>query len=197
VNPKIAAGFAVSYEIAQRLDQYATWKALLGLSHPNTAAGKQAQAQAKANAKAAAHAQAVANAAAKTATAAKVRAQAIPADVVVPRDLAGLRGQVQDVQRRLDQLWQRVRGLSLPAVGGIAVGALAFALSRLGMPWARCSNVGKVGRNVCGMDANLLQSLLADTLMIAGTLSLVEFAEEMQGVTEAAVRPILSFWRAS
>jgi hypothetical protein len=74
---------------------------------------------------------------------------------------------------------------------------LTLALGRLGLGWARCSNVGKVGRRVCGMDASLLESVLADSLLILGTLSLVTFAEEMQDVTEVIARPIQTFWRAS
>jgi hypothetical protein len=125
------------------------------------------------------------------------RVQAIPADVLLPGALGGLRGRVRAAEDEIASLWNRVKVSPRTAVEGVAVGALAFALGRLGMTWARCSNVGKFGRRACGMDANLLESLLADTLLVVGTLSLVTFAEEMQGVTEVAVRPITSFWRAS
>jgi hypothetical protein len=47
------------------------------------------------------------------------------------------------------------------------------------------------------MNPSLLDALLVDTLLIAGTLSLEEFAREMVGVTSTAVRPITTFWRAS
>lgn len=125
------------------------------------------------------------------------RVQAIPADVLLPGALSGVRGRVRAIEDELASLRKRVGISGRTALEGVGVGALAYALGRLGMSWARCSNVGRLGRRACGMDANLLESLLADTLLVVGTLSLVEFAEEMQGVAETAVRPITSFWRAS
>jgi hypothetical protein len=43
----------------------------------------------------------------------------------------------------------------------------------------------------------LLDSLLADTTLILGTVSLVEFAQGMRGVTAEAVPLIRRFWRAA
>src|SRR5690348_2338199 len=77
------------------------------------------------------------------------------------------------------------------------LGTIAFALGRLGITWARCSNVNKVGKRACGMNPDLLESLLADTLLVAGTLSLVEFARGMQDVTAEVTPLIRTFWRAT
>ncbi len=72
----------------------------------------------------------------------------------------------------------------------------AAVLSKLGLGFLRCTNFRKAGKRACGMDASLLESLLADTLLVVGTLSLVEFATEMETVT-AEVAPLLrKFWRA-
>jgi hypothetical protein len=126
-----------------------------------------------------------------------VRAIAGTLDDVVTWDIPRLRARTKALERRVGELAHRIRTGARPLVGLAAVALVAAALARLGAGWIRCSKVGRAGRNVCGMDEGLLQALLAETLLIAGTLSLVQFAEEMVGVTEAAVRPIQTFWRAS
>lgn len=78
-----------------------------------------------------------------------------------------------------------------------AVGVVAYALSKLGLSEQRCSNNKRHAKSVCGMNTSLLESLLTDTLLIASTLSLVEFARELVPITEAAVVPIRRFWRVS
>jgi len=125
----------------------------------------------------------------------QVRAQAIPADVVIPRDLSGLRGRVREAEHEIGRLWDRVRGIAPGVVGGLALGALTFALGRLGLGWARCSNVGKVGRRICGLDQNLLESLLLDTIAIVGTVSVVEFIRDAQAVENVALGALGGFIR--
>ena len=46
------------------------------------------------------------------------------------------------------------------------------------------------------MDRSLLDALIADTLLVVGTLSLVEFAKEMETVTEEVGPLVAKFWRA-
>lgn len=95
---------------------------------------------------------------------------------------------------RLERLAKRVGWIG--AFAGVA--ALGGAiLARLHLGWLKCSNVGKAGRNVCGMNPDLLESLLADTLLIVGTVSLVEFAKGMQGVVRDVEGPIRKFWRVA
>lgn len=113
----------------------------------------------------------------------------------IPRDIAGLRWRTRTLERGYERLWKEVkRHEKLLGIGALT-GVVAVVLGRLGLGWTRCSNVNKLGRNVCGMNAQLLESLLADTLLIAGTLSLVEFAKEMQSVEAGAVRVVQEFWR--
>lgn len=133
----------------------------------------------------------------KTADHAIARALAIPADVLRQGDLAGLRGRARAAEDEIARLWEWTRAHGRTVVEGAAVGTIAYAVGKLGMTWARCSNWQKIGKRGCGLDPSLIESLIADTLLVVGTLSLVEFAQEMQGVTETAVRPITTFWRAS
>jgi hypothetical protein len=197
VGQKIEDAYRLLGGVAGVLDLFVPYKAVLALYHTLAKAISGLHGVTKAQAQDIAHAGRAASDARRRANTAQVRAQAIPADVVLPRDLSGLRGRVREAENEISRLWDRVRGISPAVVGGVALGALTFALGRLGLGWARCSNVGKVGRRVCGMDAGLLEGLLADSLLILGTLSLVTFAEEMQDVTEVIARPIQTFWRAS
>ncbi len=68
-------------------------------------------------------------------------------------------------------------------------------LSKLGLGFLRCANFKKAGKRACGMDTSLLDALIADTLLIAGTLSLVEFAREMETVMEEVAPLVTRFWR--
>lgn len=76
-----------------------------------------------------------------------------------------------------------------------AVGIVAYALSKLGLGDSQCSNNKRYSKHICGMERNLLDSLLADTLLLVGTFSLVDFAREMVTVQEAVTEPIRLFWR--
>lgn len=93
--------------------------------------------------------------------------------------------------------WARGKIGQLSKLGTIAgiVGLTLATLGRVGLGWTRCSNVNKVGKTACGMNPGLLESLLADTLLVVGTVSLVEFAQGMQGIMGEVVPPVRSFWR--
>jgi hypothetical protein len=69
-------------------------------------------------------------------------------------------------------------------------------LSRLHLGFLRCANVKRTGKAVCGLDKSLLDALLADTLLVVGTLSLVEFAKEMETVVDEVAPAVRKFWRA-
>jgi hypothetical protein len=84
---------------------------------------------------------------------------------------------------RLERRMHRVEGL-------FAAGVLAAVIANVLGVTARClrsGNVGKAARRVCGLDPSVLESLLADTLLIVGALSIVEFAEAMLAVEDEAV----------
>lgn len=118
-----------------------------------------------------------------------VKAAAVAGTLTRPR-IGRIERDLSAVER-----WIKARSKLLTVAGISAL--LIAALGRVGLGWTRCSKVGKTGKQLCGMDASLLESLLADTLLIAGTVSLVEFAKGMQGVTAEVVGPIRTFWRAT
>lgn len=90
---------------------------------------------------------------------------------------------------RIDKLARRVTPTAL-------VAATVLALSKVGAQWTRCSRSKKWGKTVCGMDDSLLESLIADTLLVVGTISLVEFAEGLQAGLGEVTPQIQHFWRA-
>lgn len=112
------------------------------------------------------------------------------------RTIPGVIGRVGRLDRDLSRLWKWSHRHAAVAGSVAFAGAVAWALSRLGASWIRCSNWKRAGKQVCGMDANLLESLLVDTLAIVGTLSLVELAKELQPIVDAEARVIQHFWRA-
>lgn len=89
--------------------------------------------------------------------------------------------------RTISGIRKRLRRLERLAGAGVAVGAVAVALARLGAGWIRCRKVGKVGRQLCGMDESLLDSLLTDGLAIFSVLSVVEFATELRAIEDEAI----------
>lgn len=115
------------------------------------------------------------------------------AAVTIPLTLPRIRAAEHD----LSNLWRRIKDASGKLAPAALVGAVVYALAKIGLSWSRCSNVNKTGKQLCGMNTQLLESLLADTLLIVGTVSLVEFAEGMQDITAEVVGPIRDFWRAT
>lgn len=89
--------------------------------------------------------------------------------------------------KRVNKLAKRIAPAALAAL-------IAAQIAKLGAGWIRCSKMKKYGRNVCGMDQSLLDSLLADTLLIVGTISLVEFAEGLQDGMNGLVPQVRKFW---
>lgn len=101
------------------------------------------------------------------------------------------------VERDAAQLGKRIDRLAHRVAPAALAASIGLVLARTVGGWIKCSRVKKVGRGVCGMDDGLLESLLADTALIVGTVSLVEFARGMQDVTAAVAPEIRAFWRAT
>jgi len=98
------------------------------------------------------------------------------------RDVAGIEGKVHSLGRKL----------ALPAM----VGLVAASLAKLGLSSARCSRTQRWDKHLCGMDQSLLDSLIADTLLILGTVSLIDAAKDMQDIVEPLSESVRHFWRA-
>lgn len=82
---------------------------------------------------------------------------------------------------------RRLKRLERLTAAGVAAGAVALALGRLGLGWIRCRNVTKAGKRLCGMDTALLDELLLGTVAIIGAASVVEFAKGLQAIEDEAI----------
>jgi len=98
-----------------------------------------------------------------------------------------LRHRLGKLERDTTSIWKRLSRLE-KLIG--ATGAAALLVKALGLSSIRCvkdGNLGRAARRWCGLDSSLVDSLLADTLAIAGILSVVEFAEALLAVEDEAV----------
>jgi hypothetical protein len=115
--------------------------------------------------------------------------------VAIPGWVIRLPSRVGDVEHDLSGLRKRVKGLEKYAGATAAVALFTAALAKLGLQWLRCKNMKKAGKRVCGLDAGLLDALLLGSTLIVGTISLRDFAREMEAVTEEAAGLVRGFIR--
>lgn len=103
-------------------------------------------------------------------------------DFVMPR-VRAVEGELADVwgyTRR--HLLGRIRSLENALAAGAVAGIAAAALTRL-YPWWQCTNVRRFNRLLCRAPIGALDDLLGLALTVVGPISLVAFAELLQGVT--------------
>lgn len=113
--------------------------------------------------------------------------------VAIPELRHGLdwtRGRVGRLEREAGRTATRLRRVEAYLSAAGAVVLVATALGRLGLKWIRCRNVAKAGRRVCGMDFDYLDALLAGSLLVVGSVSIVDFAHELQDAEGEVVRAI-------
>lgn len=121
-----------------------------------------------------------------------VRAHAIPA---LWGGLERVGGRVGRLERDAANTARRLRRAEayLTAAGFVVI--VATALGRLGLKWIRCRNVTKAGKRICGMDFDYLDALLAGSLLVVGSVSIVDFAHELQDAEDEVVKAIRGFVR--
>lgn len=115
------------------------------------------------------------------------RVEKVATSVALPR--------IGYLERELGGLKARLRELERLGVAGVVGVVAGTVLARLGLGWARCSNVTKVGRHLCGLDRGLLDTLLLGSTVIVSTVSLVEWAELMLELEEELAGAILGGFR--
>jgi hypothetical protein len=110
-----------------------------------------------------------------------------PISITIPRPTA-IPG---DITKGIDSLWKRVRGIGKTLTPTGIVALVAGATGLLGLSWGRCAKANKLGKNVCGLNDDLLEGLLASTVVVASSISIVEFAKACQAfepTVEAGLR---------
>jgi hypothetical protein len=110
-----------------------------------------------------------------------------PISITIPRP-AAIPG---DITKGIDSLWKRVRGIGKTLTPTGIAALVAGATGLLGLSWGRCAKANKLGKNVCGLNDDLLEGLLASTVVVASSISIVEFAKACQAfepTVEAGLR---------
>jgi hypothetical protein len=102
--------------------------------------------------------------------------------VDIPHGIAGLRARDLSLSRAYERLRQLVKRHERALGASAVAAAVAYALARLGGTWIRCTNARRLGRRACGLDPDLLEGMLAGTLLLVGGISIVELARELQAV---------------
>lgn len=125
----------------------------------------------------------------------QIKAHAHAIDVTLPGEIGRIREREKTIGREIEHpshsLLKRWAGwLWAAGLAGIFVKALAKRF-----PWLFCRKVNTIGKRLCGLDDSLLQSLLADALAIAGTVSLLEFISDAQAVETVALDALSGFIR--
>jgi hypothetical protein len=81
-------------------------------------------------------------------------------DHVIPKDIAGLRSRTKTIEGELGRLWKAIRANEAALATTAFVGAVALALSRLGMGWLRCNSATQLGKKYgCSLWSHLEQLL--------------------------------------
>lgn len=117
---------------------------------------------------------------------AHLRAIAIPVPAPFPRPRPIPRPRGIPVGRKLGKL------LGLAAF----LGLLAEALKKMGVNSIRCRNNKRWTKHLCGLDPSILENLIADTFLVVGSISLIEFAHGMQTITGDVAYGVNKFWNA-
>lgn len=107
--------------------------------------------------------------------------------IALPKWVPRLRTSVKELERDATNLGKRVRRVEGIFAAGVAAAVIANALG-IATKCLRGGNVSKAARSICGMDSNLLSSLLQDSLAIVGAISVVEFAEGLRAIEGDAIK---------
>ena len=116
-------------------------------------------------------------------------------DHVIDHDIAGLRSRARVLEREYEHLNKWIRSHPWTVVTGAFVGAVAVALSRLGLDWIRCPTAKNVfNKRGCNMWSDL-DGLLTAALAVAATMSLVDLAKAEQEVVGDISTVVRRFWQ--
>jgi hypothetical protein len=115
--------------------------------------------------------------------------------VALPGWTIALPGRIGRVERDLSGLKTRLRELEKGAAIAVTAGLAIRLLRKLKLGCLAGRNGKKVAQRLCGIDTGLIDALLVGTTLIVGTISLRDFAREMEAVTEEAAGLVRGFIR--
>ena len=108
----------------------------------------------------------------------------------IEHDIASLRARDRALAREYDHLYRWLRSHPWTIVTDAFVGAVAIALTRLGLTWIRCPSLGRLGKRFGCAPWQLLEDLLAASLTAIAVADLCTFANLAMD-TAVLIRPAL------
>lgn len=125
--------------------------------------------------------------AAREAHVAHSTAVAIPGRLSREWDIPRLRDQVKGLEDGAVDTWKWIRSHPRSLASGAFAGAVAWALGRVGASWIRCNPFNQNAKALCRSNPGWWEDLLAGSIALVGTLSIVEFVKDLQAVESEAV----------
>jgi hypothetical protein len=126
-------------------------------------------------------------------TAARLHSITATLDHTLDKAIPSLRSRTRTLEREYEALWHKVKGLDKLLGAAAFAGAVAVALSRLGMGWLRCPAVGRLGRKIgCG-GFGFLETLLSDAIEAFIVTDLCDFIYLMGLAAEQIEPELLAF----
>lgn len=108
----------------------------------------------------------------------------------IEHDIASLRARDRALAREYDHLYRWLRSHPWTIVTDAFVGAVAIALTRLGLSWIRCPSLGRLGRRFGCAPWQLLEEFLAASFTALAVADLCTFANVAMD-TAVLIRPAL------
>lgn len=106
-------------------------------------------------------------------------------DRIIDKDIAALRTRTKTVEKSLEDVWTYVRSHPWTLVTEAFVGAVAVALSRLGLDWLRCPSLGRLGKRFGCTPWSILEEILAVEILALAATDLCDFAALVQTTADA------------
>jgi len=111
----------------------------------------------------------------------RIRALEHEVDHVILRDVAALRARTKTLEREYERLYKWMRSHPWTLVTSAFVGAVAIALSRLGLDWIKCNTAKSVFRKRgCNLwsDLDKLLGALAEVALVTNICQVIPWLEE-------------------
>lgn len=103
-----------------------------------------------------------------------------------------LRDRAKAIEDAYQRVWRLVKGHEEALAIGAVTAATAVAIDELGGSWIRCNGVGSLGRALCGLGPELIDGLLAASLLAMSPTDFCEIVTAAVGLVDEAA-PALDF----
>ena len=113
----------------------------------------------------------------------------------ITREKARARTAEHALEREVTALGKWVRSHPWTVVTDAFIAAVAVALARLGLSWARCNPFQQNAKALCSSHPDWWADLLAGAIAIIGSVSVVEFTRDAQAVETEALDALGAFIR--